>query len=61
MSEAKTNTTPSAPNLLFIALMATLAVWLITITYGAHPGRRHLGYSDHLLVGLLGARMRCDF
>ena len=31
MSEATTTTTPSAPNLLFIALMATLAVWLITI------------------------------
>jgi hypothetical protein len=27
----KINTTPSTPNLLFIALMGTLAVWLITI------------------------------
>jgi hypothetical protein len=31
MSEANTTTNPSPPNLLLIALMATLAVWLITI------------------------------
>jgi hypothetical protein len=31
MSEAKTNTTPSPPNLLLVALVATLVAWLITI------------------------------
>jgi hypothetical protein len=31
MSEANTTTTPSAPNLLIVALVATMVGWLITI------------------------------
>jgi hypothetical protein len=38
MSEAKTNTTPSPPNLLLVALVATLVAWLITIALAIIQG-----------------------